>query len=132
MTEVMTTAAVEQWMRRFGVLVAQNRDLLTSLDAAIGDADHGSNMHRGMTAALSEIDRSKPLTSGALLSKVGMTLVSTMGGASGPLFGTLFFRMGGSLGEVAQTTPDLFGKALRAGLEGVVSRGRAEPGDKTM
>jgi dihydroxyacetone kinase-like protein len=55
-----------------------------------------------------------------------------MGGASGPLFGTLFFRMGGSLGELSQTTPDLFGKALRAGLEGVVSRGRAEPGDKTM
>ncbi|HET9829812.1 MAG TPA: dihydroxyacetone kinase subunit DhaL [Nocardioidaceae bacterium] len=132
MDATVTTAALGQWVRRFADLVAQHRDELTDLDSAIGDADHGSNMDRGMQAAVAALDENPPATSKALLSKVGMTLVSKVGGASGPLFGTLFLRVGGSLGEVAASTPQELAAALRAGLGGVVDRGKAGPGDKTM
>jgi dihydroxyacetone kinase-like protein len=119
-------------VRRFATLIAENRDHLTELDAAIGDADHGSNMDRGMKAAVAALDENPPPTAGALFTKVGMTLVSTVGGASGPLFGTFFLRMGSSFGESDSVTPIDFAAALRAGLGGVVARGKAEPGDKTM
>src|SRR5215210_2872467 len=132
MTENVTTAVLEEWVRRFATLVAENRDHLTELDAAIGDADHGSNMDRGMKAAVAALDETPPATAGALFTKVGMTLVSTVGGASGPLFGTLFLRMGTSFGDADAVTPQDFATALRAGLGGVVARGKAEPGDKTM
>ncbi len=132
MTENVTTAVLEEWVRRFATLVAENRDHLTELDAAIGDADHGSNMDRGMKAAVAAIDDARPATAGALFTKVGMTLVSTVGGASGPLFGTFFMRMGSSFGDSDSATPVDFAAALRAGLGGVVARGKAEPGDKTM
>jgi len=132
MTENVTTVAFEEWVRRFAQLVADNRDFLTELDAAIGDADHGSNMDRGMKAAVAAIDASSPATAGALFSKVGMTLVSTVGGASGPLFGTLFLRIGSSLGDAQSATAHQVAAALRAGLGGVVERGKAGPGDKTM
>jgi dihydroxyacetone kinase-like protein len=132
MDENVTTAVLEQWVRRFAHLVAENRDYLTELDAAIGDADHGSNMDRGMTAAVAALDASPPETCGALFSKVGMTLVSTVGGASGPLFGTLFLRIGSTLGDDGSAAPLKVAAALRAGLGGVVDRGKAGPGDKTM
>ncbi len=132
MNENVTTAVLDEWVRRFATLVAENRDHLTELDAAIGDADHGSNMDRGMTAAVVALDETRPATPGALLSKVGMTLVSTVGGASGPLFGTLFLRMGTSFGDANPGSPEQLAAALRAGLEGVVARGKAESGDKTM
>ena len=132
MAENVTTAVLEEWVRRFATLVADNRDYLTELDAAIGDADHGSNMDRGMKAAVAALDDAHPATAGALFTKVGMTLVSTVGGASGPLFGTFFLRMGTSFGESDTATPVDFAAALRAGLGGVVARGKAEPGDKTM
>jgi phosphoenolpyruvate---glycerone phosphotransferase subunit DhaL len=132
MSENVTTAALEQWVRNFAHLVAENRDYLTELDAAIGDADHGSNMDRGMKAAVAALDENPPDTAGALLSKVGSTLVSTVGGASGPLFGTFFMRMGGSLGPAGTVSATDVAAALRAGLGGVVDRGKAGPGDKTM
>jgi dihydroxyacetone kinase-like protein len=132
MDDNVTTAVLEEWVRRFAHLVADNRDYLTELDAAIGDADHGSNMDRGMKAAVAALDESRPATAGALFSKVGMTLVSTVGGASGPLFGTLFLRMGTSLGEAETASAADLAVALRAGLGGVVDRGKAAPGDKTM
>jgi len=132
MTENVTTVAFEEWVRRFAQLVADNRDFLTELDAAIGDADHGSNMDRGMKAAVAALDASSPATAGALFSKVGMTLVSTVGGASGPLFGTLFLRIGTSLGDAESASAHQVAAALRAGLGGVVERGKAGPGDKTM
>jgi phosphoenolpyruvate---glycerone phosphotransferase subunit DhaL len=132
MDENVTTAVLEQWVRRFALLVAENRDYLTELDAAIGDADHGSNMDRGMRAAVAALDASPPETCGALFSKVGMTLVSTVGGASGPLFGTLFLRIGSTLGDDESAAPLEVAAALRAGLGGVVDRGKAGPGDKTM
>jgi dihydroxyacetone kinase-like protein len=132
MGENVTTAVLEEWVRRFAHLVAENRDHLTELDAAIGDADHGSNMDRGMTAAVAALDASPPATAGTLFSKVGMTLVSTVGGASGPLFGTLFLRIGTSLGDAETTSASELAAALRAGLGGVVERGKAGPEDKTM
>jgi dihydroxyacetone kinase-like protein len=132
MADNVTTAVFDTWVRQFATLVAQNRDYLTELDAAIGDADHGSNMDRGMKAAVAALDQTEPATAGALLTKVGMTLVSTVGGASGPLFGTLFLRMGTSLGDAGPVRAEQVATALRAGLDGVVARGKAEPGDKTM
>jgi dihydroxyacetone kinase-like protein len=132
MDESVTTAVLEEWVRRFAHLVAENRDYLTELDAAIGDADHGSNMDRGMKAAVAALDENPPATVGALVSKVGMTLVSTVGGASGPLFGTLFLRIGSTLGVGEHASALEFAAALRAGLGGVVDRGKAAPGDKTM
>jgi dihydroxyacetone kinase-like protein len=128
----VTTAALDRWVREFAALVSANRDYLTELDSAIGDADHGANMDRGMTAAVAALDELHPESGGALFTKVGMTLVSTVGGASGPLFGTFFLRLGTSLGDTAQATPQQFAAALRAGLDGVVARGKAEAGDKTM
>jgi dihydroxyacetone kinase-like protein len=132
LTESVTTAVLERWVRSFAALVAEHRDYLTELDAAIGDADHGANMDRGMTAAVAALDGNPPATAGALLSKVGMTLVSTVGGASGPLFGTLFLRMGTSIGDTDEVSATDLAAALRAGLVGVVERGKASAGDKTM
>ena len=132
LSESVTTAVLDKWVRSFAALIAENRDHLTELDAAIGDADHGSNMDRGMKAAVAALDENPPTTVGALLSKVGMTLVSTVGGASGPLFGTLFLRMGSSLGDTDSVSPAALAAALRAGLGGVVDRGKAGAGDKTM
>jgi dihydroxyacetone kinase-like protein len=128
----VTTAVLDQWVRRFAELVAENREHLTELDAAIGDADHGSNMDRGMKAAVAALDESSPTTPGALLKKVAMTLVSKVGGASGPLFGTFFLRMSSSLGEAATVSAGDLATALRAGLGGIVDRGKAGPGDKTL
>src|SRR5207342_2398563 len=132
MADHATTAVLDSWVRRFAVLVSENRNYLTELDAAIGDADHGSNLDRGMTAAVAALDELGPTSAGPLFSKVGMTLVSTVGGASGPLFGTLFLRIGTSLGDAENASAQQVAAALRAGLGGVIERGKAGPGDKTM
>ena len=132
MDEAVGTAALDRWVRSFAVLVAENKDLLTDLDAAIGDGDHGTNMDRGMQAVVAALDDTPPVTASALLNKVGMTLVSTVGGASGPLFGTFFLRVGASLGDTAEISLAQLSAALRAGLEGIVARGKAEAGDKTI
>ena len=132
MDETVATAALDRWVRSFALLVAENKDLLTDLDAAIGDGDHGANIDRGMRAVLVALDDTPPVTASALFNKVGMTLVSTVGGASGPLFGTFFLRAGGSFGDTAEISLAQLAAALRAGLEGIVARGKAEAGDKTM
>jgi dihydroxyacetone kinase-like protein len=132
MAEGLTTEVFADWLRRFAGTVSLRRDELTDLDAAIGDADHGTNMDRGLTAAVAAVDEAKPSTPGALLTKVGMTLVSTVGGASGPLYGTFFLRMGSSLGDATAVSPDQLTVALAVGRDGVVARGKAELGDKTM
>lgn len=130
------TAAMQRWLRAFAASVHEQRDFLTELDSAIGDADHGANTDRGMTAVLATLDDAVAGGSaagiGALLKQTGMTLISSVGGASGPLYGTLFLRMATSAGDAAALEPAGFAKALRAGLEGVVARGKAEAGDKTM
>jgi dihydroxyacetone kinase-like protein len=132
MDDAVSTEGLDQWIRSFATLVAENKDRLTDLDAAIGDGDHGANMDRGMKAAVAALDDIAPTTAAALFNKVGMTLVSTVGGASGPLFGTLFLRIGANLGDGAEVSLGRLATALRAGLDGVVARGKAEPGDKTM
>jgi phosphoenolpyruvate---glycerone phosphotransferase subunit DhaL len=133
-TGIVTTQAVTAWLRRFGALVAENRDLLTELDAAIGDADHGANMDRGMRAVVARLDEAGP-AAGALdelLKSAGMTLVSTVGGAAGPLYGTLFLRMAAAAGPSSQIPLEAWADAFEAGVEGVKARGKAELGDKTM
>jgi phosphoenolpyruvate---glycerone phosphotransferase subunit DhaL len=128
----VTLAQITDWISRAKDSIAENRDHLTALDSAIGDADHGSNMTRGFNAVVEKLTVSPPATIAALLQSSGMTLVSTVGGASGPLYGTLMLRMGKTIGETDTATPTQLGDALRAGLEGVVARGKAELGDKTM
>jgi len=132
MTAQVDVEALDRWIREFAGLVAVNKDLLTQLDSAIGDADHGANMDRGMTAVVAALNGTTSASVAALLKQVGMTLVSTVGGASGPLYGTFFLRMATASGEVTTLDGPAFATALRAGLEGVVARGKAEAGDKTM
>lgn len=126
------TAVVADWITRFGAAVTDKRDWLTELDSAIGDADHGANMSRGMAAVAAKLDTETPTNVDELLKAVGMTLVSSVGGASGPLYGTFFLRMGMTAGAVPQLDGAGLVAALRAGLEGIVARGKAEAGDKTM
>ncbi|MFJ4224440.1 dihydroxyacetone kinase subunit DhaL [Microbacterium sp. NPDC089695] len=126
------TATLSDWIHRFRDAVVENKDRLTELDSAIGDADHGSNMARGMDAVVAKLDAGVPATVDELLKSVGMTLVSSVGGASGPLYGTFFLRMGMDAGAVASLDDAALAKALRAGLDGIVARGKAEAGDKTM
>jgi phosphoenolpyruvate---glycerone phosphotransferase subunit DhaL len=120
------------WLREFARVIGENAQQLTDLDAAIGDADHGINMDRGMTAVLGVLDEATPADMAALCKQVGMTLVKSIGGASGPLYGTFFLRMAAAMGAGDGADAAGFAKALRAGVEGVVQRGRAEAGDKTM
>jgi phosphoenolpyruvate---glycerone phosphotransferase subunit DhaL len=123
---------LRRWLTAFADDVTDHREQLTRLDAAIGDADHGSNLDRGMTAVVAALDKTPPATPAALFKATGMTLVSTVGGASGPLYGTLFLRMAASAGDAETLDAAAFGAALRAGLGGIVARGKAEAGDKTM
>src|SRR6476660_3693572 len=124
------------WVREFARVIGENAQSLTDLDAAIGDADHGINMDRGMTAVIEALNLGEagatPSDMSALCKQVGMTLVKSVGGASGPLYGTFFLRMAAALGAGDGVDAAEFAKALRAGVEGVVQRGRAEAGDKTM
>jgi phosphoenolpyruvate---glycerone phosphotransferase subunit DhaL len=125
-------AALDRWVRAFAAAVAEHEEELTRLDSAIGDADHGANMARGMKAVVAKLDDGAPAGPAALLKQAGMTLVSTVGGASGPLYGTFFLRMAAAAGDVDALDQAGFAEALRAGVEGVVARGKAEAGDKTM
>ncbi len=125
-------AALTGWLRAFADAVSEHAAELTQLDAAIGDADHGTNMSRGMQAVVKVLDENDFETADALLKKAGMTLVSTVGGASGPLYGTFFLRAGTALADVDDIDAAAFGAALRAGVEGILARGKAELEDKTM
>jgi dihydroxyacetone kinase-like protein len=124
--------ALTAWVAGFAAAVSANRDLLTRLDSAIGDADHGSNLDRGMTAVVAALEDTPPPDPAALFKTVGMTLVSKVGGASGPLYGTLFLRMATAAGARPTLDAAAFAGCLRAGLDGVVARGKAVAGDKTM
>jgi phosphoenolpyruvate---glycerone phosphotransferase subunit DhaL len=123
---------VRRWIEVYAERVAESKDELTRLDSAIGDADHGINMNRGMQAAVAKLDGVPGDDVGALLKTVGMTLVSTVGGAGGPLYGTLFLQMGMATTGKAELAPDDWAAALEAAVAGVQMRGKAEPGDKTM
>ncbi len=135
MTEVITLDHLVSWLASFTDAVHEHQGYLTELDSAIGDADHGANLTRGMDAVMAAVDGpgvTRPADAGALLAKVGMTLVTSVGGASGPLYGTFFLRLGTAAGEVTELDGPALLAGLQAGVEGIVARGRAEPGDKTM
>lgn len=127
-----SSGQVSDWIRAFAAAVAENKDYLTELDSAIGDADHGTNMNRGMQAVLAKLEAGDQDDIGATLKTVGMTLVSTVGGASGPLYGTLFLQMGSSAAGKSDLSGEDWAAALATGLAGVQRRGKAELGDKTM
>lgn len=124
---------VERFVRRFAEVIAEQKGFLTELDAAIGDADHGINMNRGMQAVVKKLDGMEGGDDiGTLLKTVGMTLISTVGGAGGPLYGTLFLQLGtGAAGKSEITLADWSGM-VAAAVTGVQARGKAEPQDKTM
>ena len=125
-------AEVVRWIQTYASTIAENRDYLTELDSAIGDADHGTNMNRGMSAVIEKLDGVTGDDIGGLLKTVGMTLVSKVGGAGGPLYGTLFMQMGAATAGKSELSIDDWAKAVDTGLKGVQARGKAEPGDKTM
>jgi phosphoenolpyruvate---glycerone phosphotransferase subunit DhaL len=119
-------------MKRFAGEMSEHREELVRLDTAIGDGDHGTNMNRGMTKAVEKLDAAEQADPGAVLKTVAMALVSSVGGAAGPLYGTLFLQMGGALAGEAEPDLTKYAAAWRKGLEGVRARGKAELGDKTM
>ena len=128
----ITAAEVRAWIGRFSADMTEHRAELVMLDTAIGDGDHGTNMDRGMRKAVEKLDALESDDIGAILKAVGMALVSSVGGAAGPLYGTLFLQMGTA--TTGREELDLQGwtAALEAGAKGVRSRGKAEPEDKTM
>jgi dihydroxyacetone kinase-like protein len=120
------------WMRRFASEMSEHRQELVRLDTAIGDGDHGTNMDRGMQKALQKLDDTELAEPGAVLKTVAMALVSSVGGAAGPLYGTLLLQMGNAMAGQSEVDLPGFAAATRRGLEGVQARGKAAPGDKTM
>jgi dihydroxyacetone kinase-like protein len=120
------------WIHRFADVIAERREELTRLDTAIGDADHGTNMYRGMRAAVERVDAVEGDDISAALKGVGMALVSKVGGAAGPLYGTMFLQMANAAGDGSEVDLAGWTQMLEAGLKGVQMRGKAEPGDKTM
>jgi dihydroxyacetone kinase-like protein len=120
------------WIRRFAAEVGEHRMELVRLDTAIGDGDHGTNMDRGMKKALEKVEGLEGDDIGAMLKAVGMALVSTVGGAAGPLYGTLFMQMGSAAGGKSELDVAGWTTALEAGIKGVQARGKAEREDKTM
>jgi dihydroxyacetone kinase-like protein len=128
----VTAEQVREWIRRFAAEIAEHRAELVRLDSAIGDGDHGTNLDRGMKKVLEKLDGASGDDIGADLKAVGMTLVSSVGGAAGPLYGTFFLQLGSA--SAGRSELDLAGwtAALEAAVKGVQARGKAEPGDKTM
>jgi phosphoenolpyruvate---glycerone phosphotransferase subunit DhaL len=120
------------WMTRFAGEMGEHRQELVRLDTAIGDGDHGTNMNRGMQKALEKLQASEQADPGAVLKTVAMALISSVGGAAGPLYGTLLLQMGTAMAGQEQVDLAGFTAAWRKGMEGVQSRGKAQPGDKTM
>ncbi|GDY32425.1 dihydroxyacetone kinase subunit DhaL [Gandjariella thermophila] len=119
-------------LRRVNEVIAEHRDELVDLDREIGDGDHGENMRRGFEAVMSKLDMSELDTPGAVLKLTATTLISTVGGAAGPLYGTAFLRAANAVGAATELSAGEVAAALRAACEGVVARGKAEIGDKTM
>src|SRR5438105_11790594 len=128
---VVDASTVRRWLEEAAASVREQRDYLTQLDAAIGDADHGTNMDRGFTAVVEKLDGLEG-PPGKLLTTAGSTLVSTVGGASGPLWGTALRRAGRALGDADDFSGPELAEALDAALAGIVELGAAQEGDKTM
>jgi dihydroxyacetone kinase-like protein len=128
----ITRDGVVDWMSRFAGEMSEHREELVRLDTAIGDGDHGTNMDRGMRKAMETLGAGEQADPGAVLKTVAMALISSVGGAAGPLYGTLFLQMGGAIAGQAEVELPSYAAAWRKGLEGVRARGKANPGDKTM
>ena len=128
----MDTNVFRAWITSAAGVIEANRDHLTQLDAAIGDADHGINLARGFTAVLAALDAKPAATPGAVLTLTGSTLISKVGGASGPLYGMAFRRAGQALGAAEDVDLTALAQALEAALAGVQQLGAAREGDKTM
>jgi dihydroxyacetone kinase-like protein len=129
---VISTGDFSRFLETFAARIHAAKQELTELDSAIGDADHGINMDRGMTAILALIPGLQDGDAGTLFKQTGMKLISTVGGASGPLYGTFFLRLGTSFGTATEIGPTELAAGFRAGLEGVIARGKAGLDDKTM
>ncbi len=128
----MNKEQILEWLRNFATEIEQNKDYLTELDAAIGDADHGINMDRGFQKAITQLPTVADKSISDILKAVSMSLISSIGGASGPLYGTWFLRASTAvLGKEELNQEDML-KLLQAGLDGVIGRGKAQLGDKTM
>ncbi|MEU8487147.1 dihydroxyacetone kinase subunit DhaL [Streptomyces sp. NPDC048641] len=121
-----------RWLTAATAAVDREAARLTELDSPIGDADHGSNLQRGFVAVSAALEKEAPATPGGVLTLAGRQLISTVGGASGPLYGTLLRRTGKALGDAAEVSEAEFAAALRAGVDAVMTLGGAAPGDKTM
>lgn len=121
-----------RWMTATALMVDREAERLTALDSPIGDADHGSNLQRGFNAVTATLEKEAPDTPGAVLTLAGRQLISTVGGASGPLYGTLLRRTGKALGDAAEVSAEQLADALRTGVDAVRTLGGATPGDKTM
>ena len=128
----ITASDVRDWIAGYATVVAEHRAELVKLDTAIGDGDHGTNMDRGMRKAVEKLDGLESDDIGTILKTVGMALVSSVGGAAGPLYGTLFLQMGTASAGREELDLAGWGDALEAGVRGVQARGKAEPDDKTM
>ena len=120
------------WMSLFAEAMGEHRQELVRLDTAIGDGDHGANMARGMEKAAEKLSGAEQADTGSVLKTVAMTLISTVGGAAGPLYGTLFLQLGSALAGKDEVQLSEYAAAWRKGVEGVQARGKAVPGDKTM
>jgi dihydroxyacetone kinase-like protein len=129
---VITSEQIIRWLERFAGLLAENKDYLTQLDAAIGDADHGANMDRGFQAVLTKKSEIAGKDITTVLKTAAMTLLSTVGGASGPLYGTFFLQAAMAAGGKSEITPEEFGLLLEKALAGILQRGKAAVGEKTM
>jgi phosphoenolpyruvate---glycerone phosphotransferase subunit DhaL len=129
---VFTAAQAVSWVRASAAVIGENAAALTRLDAAIGDGDHGTNMNRGFKAALQRLDGLDAQDFGSVFKSVGMAMISKVGGASGPLYGSFYLAVGKELGEAEEVEDGALAAALRAGYEGVVARGKAQLEDKTM
>jgi len=121
-----------EWIKTCAGVLAENREYLTQLDAAIGDADHGANMDRGFRAVMSKMPDISDKDIGTIFKTVGMTLLSTVGGAGGPLYGTFFLQAGMKTAGKMEMNLEDWTAALDAAVSGVIMRGKAELGDKTM
>ncbi|MGW1287830.1 dihydroxyacetone kinase subunit DhaL [Streptomyces sp. NPDC001118] len=121
-----------RWMAATAASVDREAQRLTDLDSPIGDADHGSNLQRGFRAVTAALEKEAPDTPGGVLTLAGRQLISTVGGASGPLYGTLLRRTGKALGDASEVGAEQLAEALRSGVDGVMTLGGATPGDKTM
>jgi dihydroxyacetone kinase-like protein len=124
--------SVQRWMELFAQSMAEHRQELIRLDTAIGDGDHGTNMDRGMQRAIEKLHSDAPADPAAVLKSVAMTLISTVGGAAGPLYGTLFLQLGGGLADHPDADIATYAAAWRRALDAVQTRGKAQPEDKTM